>query len=489
MLTFRQLDDLPAAVIALLSKTEQSIINDMARRISRLGEITASTNWQLMRLEAVGAAQEYIIKELSRALRMAEQQLLNLFDEAATRAIAADEKIYRAAGYNPVPLADNHYLQQLIQAGLAKTLNEFANLTRTTAATATRQFERALDLAHMQIVSGGMAYQSAMRRAVRALSQNGIAAITYPTGWVDYLDVAFRRATLTGVNQTAAELQLANATQMGADLVETTAHPGARPSHAEWQGRVFSLSGKHPTYLEFMGATGYGTGPGLCGWNCRHSFFPYFERLSGEAYSADKLREYNNKKVTYNGKKMSLYDATQEQRRIERQIRKWKREASAMEAAGLDNSAAVGKVREWQAAQRDFLDQTGLRRDYFRERAGAQNNAAYTSGDIAQTLSGSAFRTGNLGKPTKATAPDAVLQSGFNDGIVNIPRGADITDVRVIAGQTTRTPLRDMPRLNADYGGDPTQWQKKVGTVTVDGNPVYIHWYENNGVIYEVKTK
>ena len=76
--------------------------------------------------------------------------------------------------------------------------------------------------------------------------------------------------------------------------------------------------------------------------------------------------------MTYNGKEMSLYDATQEQRRIERQIRKWKREASAMEAAGLDNSAAVGKVREWQAAQRDFIDQTGLRRDYFRERSGKQ---------------------------------------------------------------------------------------------------------------------
>lgn len=372
MLTYRQLDDLPAAVIALLSKTEQSIINDMARRISRLGEITASTNWQLMRLEAVGAAQEYIIKELSRALRMAEQQLLNLFDEAATRAIAADDMIYRAAGYNPVPLADNHYLQQLIQAGLAKTLNEFANLTRTTAATATRQFERALDLAHMQIVSGGMNYRSAIKGAILSLTRRGLASITYPSGHTDYLDVATRRAVLTGVNQTAAEVQLANMEQMGTDLVETTAHPGARPTHAVWQGRVFSVSGTHPKYPNFYKATGYGTGPGLCGWGCRHSFFPYFESWSDSAYSADKLREYNNKTVTYNGKTMSLYDATQQQRYIERQIRRWKRDAGALEAAGLDNGIARRKVREWQARQRDIIEQTGLRRDYFRERSGKQ---------------------------------------------------------------------------------------------------------------------
>lgn len=489
MLTFRQLDDAGDAAVRLIAETEQAIIDDMARRIARLREVTPATNWQALRLELLGTAQEDILRELSRALNTTEGEVLALFDEAATRAVDADENMYRAAGYEPVPLADNPYLQQTIRAGLLKTQDTLLNLTSTTAATTAQQFERALDLAYSEIVSGAMDYQTAMRRAVRALSQNGIAAITYPTGWVDYLDVAFRRAMLTGVNQTAAEVQLANAAAMGSDLVETTAHPGARPSHAEWQGLVFSLSGKHPKYPEFRAATGYGTGPGLCGWNCRHSFFPYFEGLSDPAYSADKLREYNDKKVTYDGKEMSLYDATQEQRGIERNIRKWKREASAMEAAGLDSSAAKAKVKQYQAAQRDFIDQTGLRRDYFRERAGAQNNATYTSADIAQTLSGKAFRTGNPGKPTKATAPDAVLQNGFNDGIINIPQGAPIADVRVIAGQTTRTPLRDTPRLNADYGGDPTQWQKKVGTVTVDGNPAYIHWYENDGVIYEVKTK
>ena len=372
MLTFRQLDDAGDAVVRLIAQTEQALLDDMARRIARLDGVTAATNWRALRLELLGTAPEKVMAELTRALGMTEEQLVAMFDEAATRALAADNELFRAAGYEPVPLAENPYLQQVIRAGLVKTMEEYRNLTRTTANTATQQFERALDLAHQEIVSGGYTYQQAIRDGIRTLTQNGIGSIVYPTGWVDYLDVAFRRAALTGVNQTCAEIQLANLNQMGTDLVETTAHPTARPSHAVWQGQVFSVSGTHAKHPDFRRGTGYGTGPGLCGWNCRHSFFPYFEGLSDPAYPADKLREYNEKTVPYNGETMSMYDATQQQRYIERQIRRWKREASALEAGGQDNAVARRKIREWQARQRDFIDQTGVRRDYFRERAGKQ---------------------------------------------------------------------------------------------------------------------
>lgn len=490
MLTFRQLDDLPDAVLEIITATEREIINDMARRIAKVGAVTDTAQWQLSRLEALGAERDYILQQLNKALNLTEQQLINLFDEAATRTLATDDAMYRAAGYTPLPLAENTYMQQIINAGLQKTLTEYRNLTLTTAATATQQFENALDLAYHKITSGGFTYQQAIKSGVRTLTTNGIVSIQYPTGWVDYLDVAFRRATLTGVNQTAAELQLRRMDEVGTDLVETTAHHGARPSHAVWQGRWFSVSGNNPKYPHFETETGYGTGAGLCGWNCRHSFFPVIEGLSDPAYSAETLREYNNKTVTYNGKEMSLYDATQQQRYIERQIRRWKRESGAMDAAGLDSSAARNKVREWQAAQRDFIDQTGLRRDYFRERAGAQNGTPYSSADIAKTLSGKQFKVGNPGRPAKTTAPDTVLQNIVTDGIITVPSGADVVDVRVIAGQTTHTPLRDTPRLNAEHPGtDPTKWQKKVGTATVDGNPVYVHWYENDGVMCDEKVK
>lgn len=373
MLTFRQLDDLSASVADSLEDTTQSIIVDMARRISRLGEITPATNWQMLRLELVGAQQEKIIKELSRCLSMTEKQIEKMFDEAATRTIDKDNQIYKEAGYEPVALKDNPYLQQVISAGLAKTNGTFKNLTRTTARTATKQFEDALDLAHTQIVTGARDYQSSIKSAIKNLSQKGLNSIKYSSGKIDSLDVAARRAILTGINQTTGEIQIANMELMGTDLVEVTAHHGARPSHAIWQGKVFSVSGTSLEYPSLREVTGYGTGDGLKGWGCRHDFFPFIEGVSEKAYTSKSLRRLSEQTTTYNGKKLSIYEATQQQRYIERQIRQWKREAYALKAGNVDYIAAQRKVREWQARQRDFISQTGLRRDYFRERAGRQN--------------------------------------------------------------------------------------------------------------------
>ncbi|MEG1120527.1 MAG: phage minor capsid protein, partial [Bacteroidales bacterium] len=151
----------------------------------------------------------------------------------------------------------------------------FDNLTRTTANTTTHQFEKVLDRAYLQITSGAFDYNSAIRSAVKDLSQKGIAVVEYPSGHTDYMEVAVRRATVTGVNQTAAKLQEVRADEMDSDLVETTAHVGARPEHAEWQGKVFSRSGKSKRHPDFRESTGYGTGAGLCGWNCRHNFYPF----------------------------------------------------------------------------------------------------------------------------------------------------------------------------------------------------------------------
>ncbi|MGI6361784.1 MAG: phage minor capsid protein [Bacillota bacterium] len=239
----------------------------------------------------------------------------------------------------------------------------------------------------MQIISGAFDYRTAVKGAIRDLTVKGLASITYPGGHTDYLDVAARRAIMTGVNQTAGDLQLARAKEMDTDLMELTAHHSARPSHAVWQGQLVSISGRDG-YLS-LDDIGYGDVTGFKGANCRHDWFPFVEGLDEKAYDADRLRDLNNREVTFNGEKMSLYDATQHQRYIERQIRRWKREGSAYDAAGLDNSFAKGKVREWQARQRDFISQTGLSRDYFRERAGVQNlELSAKSGIIALDKAG-----------------------------------------------------------------------------------------------------
>lgn len=365
MLTPEYLDKLPDKVVERYSDLEIRILEDMARRIVKMGKLTDTAQWQLWKLEQVGAEREFIQYHLQRLTGMTQGEIAGILEEAGEKAISYDDQIYRKAGLNPAAVAKSEALKKVIQAGMKKTMRLFFNLTSTTANTASKQFENALDTAYMDVISGAFSYQEAIRKAVKTLAANGIDAIQYPSGHTDKMDVAVRRAVLTGVNQTAAEMQISRMDEMDCDLVETTAHAGARPSHAAWQGKIFSRNGRSSRYPPFS-KTGYGTGPGLCGWNCRHSFFPFFEGLSKEAYSRTELSAMNKKSVVYNGKQYTDYEASQIQRNIERNIRKWKREFIALDAAELDTSEASARLASWRAAQKDFLEQTGRREDNFR---------------------------------------------------------------------------------------------------------------------------
>lgn len=371
MLTPDYLDQLPASVVDLYIQAEMDILADMARRIAKLGRITDATKWQMERLKAIGAEYEYIQQTLQSYLGITQGELQALLAQAGEDTLLYDDRIYRAAGFTPEALANSPELQQILASGLENTAGLFVNLTGTTASAGQQQFIAALDRAWMQMMSGAFSYQEAIKMAIKELSRKGLASIRYDSGHVDHMDVAVRRAVLTGIGQACGRLGLARAQELGADIMELTAHAGARPSHAAWQGKLVSLSGRDG-YLS-LDSIGYGSGDGFKGWNCRHDWFPYFPGLSESAYRREDLDALNKAAVPYNGRDIPLYDATQEQRRIERNIRKWKREQATMEAAGLDPGEARGKVRQWQAAQRDFINQTGLTRDYFRERAGKQN--------------------------------------------------------------------------------------------------------------------
>ena len=180
----------------------------------------------------------------------------------------------------------------------------------------------------------------------------------------------------------------------GCDLVEVSAHSGARPEHATWQGKIFSRSGTHPKYPNFRAATGYGRVDGLCGANCRHTFGPYIEG-SPPVWSEEELAKLDEAKYEYNGKKLTEYEAQQQQRYNERQIRRWKREYTAMEAAGLDSSEAAGYLRIWENRQKDFLQRTDLYRQQSRESiAGfsrSQANNASAIGDLIEEKANALF--------------------------------------------------------------------------------------------------
>lgn len=367
MLAPDYLDHAPDRLVLLFQQVEDDILRDVARRISKMEALTPTANWQLWRYEQTEALRQDVVKKLARYTGRSEAEIRRLMQEAATWAMENEDEIYYHYGKEPTPFSENATLQALLNAGYQQTAGTFHNLTATTANTVSGQFEAALDRAHLKVSSGAFDYKNAVKSAVDSLADT-MKYVTYPTGHTDTLEVAARRAVLTGVNQTGAKLQVARADEMGVEFFETTAHGGARPSHAEWQGRQFhrggavDYMGKH--YPDFEAATGYGTGAGLCGWNCRHTFFAIFPELGAPpAWTQESLEALNARDIKYNGGRYTRYEISQMQRARERTVRKYKRRYLAEDAAGADTTASAVKLRQARQDLADFISATGGRAD------------------------------------------------------------------------------------------------------------------------------
>ncbi len=186
----------------------------------------------------------------------------------------------------------------------------------------------------MQVSTGVFDYNAAIRNATRTLCDGGLRFVDYASGHVNHADVAVRRAVLTGVSQVTGKISEHNSEELETDIVEVTAHAGARPDHAEWQGRWYSLSGKSKKYPSLVEVTGYGTGAGLKGWNCRHDFYPVIEGISEPSYTEEELKNIDPPPIEYDGKTYTYYECTQRQRQIETAMRKTKRQIISAKGAG-----------------------------------------------------------------------------------------------------------------------------------------------------------
>lgn len=216
---------------------------------------------------------------------------------------------------------------------------------------------------------GGMTADKIMGRAVTRLSREGFVTIDYRSGVKTSIDAAVRRHIVSQVAQASTRMTDARLAEYGHDLVMTSAHFGARPSHGPWQGRVFSRSGRTPGYPDFVFATGYGTVAGLAGANCRHTFGPYFPGITELQQMPERVNGLTSDE---------MYEATQKQRGFERAIRDTKREIAALEATGADATGKRLLLGRQQARLRGYLDKTGLTRQRVREKAyaiGAQPRA------------------------------------------------------------------------------------------------------------------
>lgn len=306
----------------------------VSRIIARIGKgkdylLTATDRWNIETMQEAGYLLEEITEEIARATKMQTAEIAEAMEEAGVKALGYDDKVYQDAGLSPEPLEQSPSLVRLMERNMRATLGEWSNFTRTTAQTAQSAYISACDMAHLKVMTGATSYAQAVREAVEEAIDSG-AVVTYPTGHKDTLETATARAVRTGIAQATGDISIKRMEEMDWDIILVSAHVGARtgdggqnPSnHLWWQGQYYSRTGRDKRFPDFKESTGYGTGEGLCGWNCRHSFG------SGTGKPEDNPYKEINQADNYKAEQ-----AQKQQRLLERRIRSTKRAVMALQDA------------------------------------------------------------------------------------------------------------------------------------------------------------
>lgn len=494
MLKPEYLNALPEPLVLLMQQLEEWTIRDIARRLASSG-VTETARYQWGQLTDFYDETE-LRAELDRVTGEAQDLAGALYDTSVSEAFNAQQRAYARAGKT----AAFDTVRQLLEISRSRLVDDVLNLTGSLGFAVKQNgkivfqglgqfYIDALNRAQMEVVTGVSDAQSAIRRAVKEMANSGLRTVDYAGGASMRIDAAARRAVMTGVNQATARMTDRLMEELGAEYVETTAHAGARPDHQVWQGRQFKVNGAEPGYPNFALSTGYGTVTGLCGANCYHSYYPYFPGYSTPAYTREELKHIDPPPVEYEGKRYNAYEATQMQRKYERNIRASRDKLVGYDAAGLSDDFMTEsvKLKALERGYRDFSKLTGLPTQNDRLQMLGFDRSVSSKAVWARWKSQNADLPKVIPKPNVRLQQTLEVQTSDVKGVV--PRYALLEKVHVLAGKGTSTVLRAAPRLSKAYGGTPWTWEKKTGTIKTKNCVYEIHWYEHMGVQYEQKIK
>lgn len=358
MFTPTEIEALPSAMEQLYRSLQLNIMSDLTERLKANGEeITSAADWQINRLYELGVSKDEIDSLIQSTLDVSDDEIDRIYDEVVQSGYARNEELYTSKGKEYIPYAENKQLQQLVKAVKNQTKSEFKNITgslgfavrnadNTLSFTPLADFyQRTFDNGLMQIASGAIDYNTVLKKAVKAMTDSGLRTVDYASGWSNRVDVAARRALMTGFNQVVAKVNEDNAEQLGTEYFEVSYHRGARPTHQVWQGRVYSKK-------ELETVCGLGTVTGLCGANCYHSYSPFIKGIDTPTYSEeelDRMNEDENAPKEYNGKEYTAYEAQQKQRQLETAMRADRQKIELLTQGGADYDTITGaKVRYFQ---------------------------------------------------------------------------------------------------------------------------------------------
>lgn len=344
-MTPEQKGSLPLQVEKLFYELQDRIFSDVVRRIKKTGEITSTADYQINKLMILGNSTEIIEQEIKRLTGKTDPEMWELYDKVANWEYVRYEDTYLQISGNFTPLEENEQVQQWSQAVVSQTNNEIQNITQSLGMTVdmgggkkaftplSQYYQTYLDRACMDIVTGAFDYNTVLRRVVKEMTASGLRTIDYASGYSSRAPVAARRAIMTGVSQLSAQINEMIARDLGTDTYEVTWHAGHRPTHW-WGGNVYSMQELHLV-------CGLGDVAGLCGANCRHSYFAFIPGYSVRTYSPEQLQELEAKEQevhVWSGKQYNAYEATQKQRQMETTMRAQREKITLLKKGGADQT-------------------------------------------------------------------------------------------------------------------------------------------------------
>ena len=353
---------LASKIVARYQDLEERIMQDIVRRIVKAGEITSTADWQINRLRILGYSSEDIEKEIKKALNASYPEMFELYDKVINWEYVRNKDIYEQINAEYIPFEENGQLKQITEAIIDQSFDDLENVTNSLGfyldygngkkvlTPLSQVYTKYLDAACYDIVTGAFDYNSVLRRVVTQLTNSGLRQIDYSSGRANRVDVAARRAVMTAVSQIAGKISEYNAQKLGTEYFEVEWHAGARPTHAVWQGRVWSKE-------QLYSVCGLGTVTGLLGVNCYHTYHLFFPGLSERNWTDDWLEEQNRKENEpreFLGKEYTLYEAKQRQRQMETAMRAQREKVKLLQAGGADQDEVILHKAKYQGQLNEY---------------------------------------------------------------------------------------------------------------------------------------
>lgn len=340
---------------------EERILQDIARRIKKTGEITSTADWQINRLRILGYSSEDIEREIKKTLDASYPEMFELYDKVIDWEYVRNKDIYEQINAEFILFEKNEQLKQITDAIIRQSLEDLENVTKSLGfyldyngkkvlTPLSQVYSNYLDNACFDIVTGAFDYGSVLRRVVTQLTNSGLRKIEYGSGYASRVEVAARRAVMTGVANLTGEIADYNAKKLGTEYFEVEWHAGARPTHAVWQGRVW-------TKEQLYSVCGLGTVTGLLGANCYHAYYPFFPGISRRNWSDEWLEEQNRKESKpkeFRGKEYTLYEAKQRQRQMETAMRAQREKVQMLQDGGADRQEVMLQKAKYQGQLNEY---------------------------------------------------------------------------------------------------------------------------------------